>query len=154
MKSKAQELPMTTIVVTALALLVLVIVGAFFITGQTQSSGGLAQFVKGSTGDIATTALQSNCNTQCVTLSAAVGSLDECADITWTQVESYCGKCNGIISCSTLLNSNGAVCPQSSYCNPDALETGFSCTDYEHDVACDTNTVCAWNDDDAVCEAV
>lgn len=159
MKTKGQELPMTTIVVTALSLLVLVIVGAFFITGQTQSSGGLAQFVKGSTGDISTTALQANCNTQCTTLAAAVGSVSTCASITWTQVKTYCGKCNGIIACASLLNTNGAVCPQATYCNPadtDTLTKDAICATYINQVACETNTVagtagCKWGSDNTCC---
>lgn len=151
MKSKAQALPMSTIVVTALSLLVLVIVGAFFITGQTQAGGGLAQFVRGSTGDITLEALRANCLTQCSTLASAV-TVSACNDLTWTSVKSYCGKCNGVVTCQSILNDNGAICPSATYCN---LATDLDCGDYENDMACNANTgVCEWDADNTECIAI
>ena len=65
---KAQGLPINMIVLVALALLVLVIVGAFFISGFTQA-GSSVSFVNKT---------QAECQTLCAELSASAGNYDDC----------------------------------------------------------------------------
>ncbi|MBD3312742.1 hypothetical protein GF352_04800 [archaeon] len=67
----AQGLPVNMIVLTALALLVLVVVGAFFISGFGQA-GGSVNIVE---------ADQSACNGRCQSMVASGFSLPECDDV-------------------------------------------------------------------------
>lgn len=65
---KGQGLPMSTIVVTALSLLVLVVIGAFFISGMTRQTGAMAGWIGRTTGGNETT-LKAECNTLCLDIT-------------------------------------------------------------------------------------
>lgn len=68
---KAQGLPMSTIVVTALALLVLVVIGAFFISGMTRQTGAMAGWIGRTTGGNETI-LKAECNSMCLDITAVM----------------------------------------------------------------------------------
>jgi len=66
---KGQGLPVNMIVLTALALLVLVVVGAFFISGFGQASGSVNVIE----------ASQADCQALCQGLAASAFNYDDCA---------------------------------------------------------------------------
>lgn len=64
---KGQGLPMSTIVVTALSLLVLVVIGAFFISGMTRQTGAMAGWLKVTGGN--ETTVKAKCNSLCLDIA-------------------------------------------------------------------------------------
>jgi len=68
---RGQGLPVNMIVLTALALLVLVVVGAFFITGFGEASGSVS----------VVEASQADCQAMCQGLATSAFNYDSCADL-------------------------------------------------------------------------
>ncbi len=107
-----QGMPVNMIVLTALALLVLVVVGAFFISGFGQASGSVN----------VVNATQADCQSICQSLAAAAYNYNSCSALEANpQATSYATKCaesfgactvtiSGGVSCSCSVDDGAAVC--------------------------------------------
>jgi len=103
---RSQGLPVNMIVLTALALLVLVVVGAFFISGFGEASGSV-NVVEAS---------QADCQALCQSLAASAFNYDECVgyDTDYTGFGStskaieYACTCNRYGACTVTLRGGDA----------------------------------------------
>ena len=99
---KGQGLPVNMIVLTALALLVLVVVGAFFISGFGQASSSVN----------VVNATQADCQNKCQGLTSVAFNYNEC-DTLKTQVgqaAEYMTQCSDQFGACTVTLRNGAPC--------------------------------------------
>ncbi|MDD5417653.1 MAG: hypothetical protein PHW96_02075 [Candidatus Nanoarchaeia archaeon] len=107
MNKKAQELPIQTIVILAIAVLVAVVVVIFFVTSQAQSATGLGQFQQGATGDTNLAGRTAACNIACVTYNF----VDTTGDGTCDNSDVFCAnnRCPLGFTCPT---SCSFTCPE------------------------------------------
>jgi hypothetical protein len=107
----AQGLPVNMIVLTALALLVLVVVGAFFISGFGQATGSINII----------DATQADCQNLCQSLATSAFNYDDCGDSTdgfkaTQKALNYACACNQFGACTVTLRGGGScVISQTEY---------------------------------------
>jgi len=130
-----QGLPVNMIVLTALALLVLVVVGAFFISGFGQASGSV-NIIEAS---------QADCQAVCQSLSSSAFNYDDCITFTTvygglastTKAKEYGCTCENYGACTvTLRNGESCSINRNLFLNANAAEqflttTGGLCEGYE-----------------------
>ena len=106
---RAQGLPVNMIVLTALALLVLVVVGAFFISGFGEASGSVN----------VVDADQADCQSVCQSLAASAFNYNDCAlvagapqavDYAETVIDGDDGTCASLFGACTVTISGGNQC--------------------------------------------
>ena len=96
-----QGLPVNMIVLTALALLVLVVVGAFFISGF-GSAGASMQVVN---------ATQAGCQSDCQSITTMAYNYNDCTELKGTtKAVDYIADCAPSFGTCTVTLSGGATC--------------------------------------------
>lgn len=113
---KAQGLPMNTIVIIALALIVLVVIGVFFFTGMGRQSALITQQVGAATGGEKGLA-KAECQSLCTSLAFTSISGDcTAANLgNYPEIVEYCCKeCHLLISCSVTVG--GSSCSLNDPC--------------------------------------
>ncbi len=109
---KAQGMPVNMIVLTALALLVLVVVAAFFITGFGQASGSIQTVEKS----------QADCQGYCQSLSISAFNYASCAELYAAgagPAKNYIDNCDEYGSCRVSIRGG-----KSCVCGPTACVNG------------------------------
>jgi hypothetical protein len=131
MERRAQDLPVNMIVLTALALLVLVVVGAFFISGFGQASSSVNIIP----------ADQAECNGICNTLTTSAFNYNDCDSFTGiNQAILYGTQCANSYGACTVTLRNGDSCPVDVIaCTTDSDCTAVSPCDVP---TCGDNNVC------------
>ncbi len=96
----AQGMPVNMIVLTALALLVLVVVGAFFISGFGQASSSVN----------VVNATQADCSAMCQGLTVSAFNYDDCDSLNnINQATTYISQCSDFGACRVTLR-DGSSC--------------------------------------------
>ena len=100
---RAQGLPVNMIVLTALALLVLVVVGAFFISGFGEATGSINVI----------DATQADCQAKCQGLATAAFNYDSCDSLAgnpqWDGDDGYSLNCGDFGACTVTIRG-GVQC--------------------------------------------
>ncbi len=98
---KSQGMPVNMIVLTALALLVLVVVGAFFISGFGQASSNINVVDKS----------QAECQGICQGLATTAFNYNDCTSLKNTgQAKTYSDDCSGSYGACTVTLRTGEEC--------------------------------------------